>query len=106
MQTLTDMPGGYTETRQDIVEIKLWEVYLLYNRSNLYRTLAAYSIDNGPVEKDHQEGRISFRFMVFDWERSVKQLLYDNRIPVVLTSNPLTAVRIRGTRSPEQVTNS
>ncbi len=97
MKTITDSPAGYKESRQEIIEIKLWEVYLLYNRHNLYNTLSTYSLDNGPVEKDHQEeGRLSFRFMAFDWERTIKQLLYDNRIPVVMQSNTLAAVKVRG----------
>jgi hypothetical protein len=97
MQTTTDTPAGYKESRQEIVEIKLWEVYLLYNRSNLYNTLSTYSLDNGPVEKDQQEaGRVSFRFMAYDWERTIKQLLYDNRIPVIIQSNTLAAVKARG----------
>ena len=99
MKTLTDTPAGYKESRQEIIEIKLWEVYLLYNRHNLYSTLSTYSLDNGPVEKDHQEeGRLSFRFMAFDWECTIKQLLYDNRIPVVMQSNALAAVKARGDR--------
>jgi len=98
MQTSTDTPSGFKDSRQEIVEIKLWEVYLLYNRRNLYNTLSTYSLDNGPVEKGQQEeeGRVSFRFMNYDWERSVKQLLYDNRIPVILQSNTLAAVKARG----------
>lgn len=98
MQTLVSTPGGYKEASQDIVEIKLWKVYLTYSRQDLYRTLSAYSFDNGPVEKDHQEeGRVSFRFMAFDWERTVKQLLYENRIPVVVQSSRLGAIRLRST---------
>jgi hypothetical protein len=97
MQTIIDKPAGYKESRQEIIEIKLWEVYLLYNRRNLYNTLSTYSLDNGPVEKDQQEeGRVSFRFMAYDWERTVKQLLYDNRIPVVVQSNTLAAVKAKG----------
>ena len=97
MQTIVDAPSGYRESRQELVEIKLWEVYLLYNRRNLYNTLSTYSLDNGPVEKDHQEeGRVSFRFMVYDWDRTIKHLLYDNRIPVIVQSNALGAVKARG----------
>ena len=97
MKTITDTPAGYKDSRQEIVEIKLWEVYLLYNRRNLYNTLSTYSLDNGPVEKDQQEeGRVSFRFMTYDWERTVKQLLYDNRIPVIIQSNTLAAVKAKG----------
>lgn len=98
MQTVTNTPAGLKDSRYEIVEIKLWEVYLLYSRLNLYKTLSAYSLDNGPVEKDQQdEGRVSFRFMAYDWERTVKQLLYDNRIPVILQSNAFTAVKAKGT---------
>lgn len=97
MQSFTDAPGGYKESRHEIVEIKLWEVYVLYNRRNLYSTLSTYSLDNGPVEKDQQEeGRVSFRFLSFDWERTIKQLLYDNRIPVIIQSNTLAAVKVKG----------
>lgn len=97
METITDLPAGYKEARQEIIEIKLWEVYLLYDRRNLYKTLSTYSLDNGPVEKDHQEeGRVCFRFMAFDWERTIKQLLYDHRIPVIVQSNTLAAVKARG----------
>jgi hypothetical protein len=97
MQTITDTPAGLKESRPEIVEIKLWEIYLLYNRRSLYKTLSTYSLDNGPVEKDQQEeGRVTFRFMTFDWERTVKQLLYDNRIPVIIQSDNFAAVRARG----------
>jgi hypothetical protein len=97
MQTLTDMPAGYKDSRQEIVEIKLWEVYLLYNRRNLYNTLSTYSVDNGPVEKDQQEeGRVCFRFMSFDWDRTIKQLLYENRIPLIIQSSALAAVKASG----------
>lgn len=97
MQQFTDSPAGFKASGQEIVEIKLWEVYLLYNRRNLYNTLSTYSLDNGPVEKgQHEEGRVTFRFMTFDWERTIKQLLYDNRIPVIIQSNAFAAVRARG----------
>ena len=97
METITDMPAGYKESRHEIVQIKLWEVYLLYNRHNLRNTLSTYSLDNGPVEKDQQEeGRVTFRFMAFDWERTIKQLLYENRIPVIIQSNNLAALKTRG----------
>jgi len=99
MQKITDAPAGYKESRQEIVEIKVWEIYLLYNRKNLYNTLSTYSLDNGTVEKDQQEeGRVSFRFMDYDWEHTIKQLLYDNRIPVVVQSSTLGAVKTRGNR--------
>lgn len=99
MQTFTDVPAGYRDSREEVVEIKLWEVYLLYDRRNLYDTLSTYALDNGPVEKDQQEeGRVCFRFLSFDWERSIKPLLYEHRIPVILRSGTLGAVKSRGRR--------
>ncbi len=97
MQTFADVPAGYKDSRHEIIEIKLWEVYLLYNRRSLYTALSTYSLDNGPVEKDHQEeGRVCFRFLSFDWERTIKPLLYEHRIPVIIQSNALIAVKSKG----------
>lgn len=99
MEKLTNVPAGYKDSRQEIIEIKLWEIYLLYNRRNLYSTLSTYSLDNGPVEKDQQEeGRVCFRFMAFDWDRTIKNLLYEHRIPVIIQSSALEAVKARGTQ--------
>jgi hypothetical protein len=100
MQRFTDTPAGYRESRQEIIEIKLWEVYLQNSRRNLYEVLSTYSLDNGPVEKDHhEEGRVFFRFLSFDWDRTVRQLLYDNRIPVIVQSNVLTDARVPESRT-------
>jgi len=41
-------------------------------------------------------GRVSFRFMTFDWDRTIKQLLCDHRIPVIVQSNTLAAANARG----------
>lgn len=102
MKTFTDAPSGHRESSQETVEIRVWEIYLLCNRHNLYNTLSIYALDNGPVEKEQQEeGRVSFRFTEYDWDRTIKQLLYDNRIPVIVQSNPLAAVRSRGNHEAE-----
>lgn len=103
MNYTTSTPAGFKETKQEIIEIKLWEVYLLYNRNNLFQTLSTYSLDNGPVEKGQQEpGRVSFRFMKYDWDKTIKTLLYDNRIPVVIQSNTFAAVQARGRHEQEE----
>lgn len=70
---------------QDIVEIKLWGLYLLINRTSLYNEMIEASLDNGPVEKNPQTpGRITFRFSAKTWESKIKKLLYSNRIPVIV----------------------
>lgn len=72
---------------QDIVEIKLWGLYLLINRAALYSEMIESSLDHGPVEKNPQNpGRITFRFSARSWESKIKKLLYTHRIPVILKS--------------------
>jgi hypothetical protein len=70
-----------------IVEIKLWGLYLLINRENLYNAMIESSLDHGPVEKNPQNpGRITFRFNAKEWESKIKKLLYSNRVPVIVKS--------------------
>lgn len=69
---------------KEVVEIKLWGLYLLIKSTTLYNEIIESSLDHGPVEKNPQKpGRITFRFSAKDWETKVKQLLYVNRIPVI-----------------------
>ncbi|HEY0743505.1 MAG TPA: hypothetical protein VGD40_18685 [Chryseosolibacter sp.] len=73
---------------KDIVEIKLWGLYLLIKSTALYNEIIESSLDHGPVEKNPQKpGRITFRFSAKAWETKVKKLLYANRIPVIV-NNP------------------
>ncbi|HEY0655802.1 MAG TPA: hypothetical protein VGD65_21855 [Chryseosolibacter sp.] len=68
-----------------IVEIKLWGLYLLIKSTALYNQIIESSLDHGPVEKNPQKpGRITFRFSAKEWETKIKNLLYVNRIPVVI----------------------
>jgi hypothetical protein len=85
-----------SKSANDVVVIKLWEVYLLYHPSNLYKTLSENSIDQGPEHDQNFPGRVIFRFTSSAWEAEVKPLLYEYRIPVTITSNPYTAVRMKG----------
>lgn len=59
---------------QTAVEVTIWENYLLSNRTNISRTLHAYSLDNGPCYVS-DEGRLVFRFTAFDWDNSIEQAL-------------------------------
>jgi hypothetical protein len=34
--------------------------------------------------------------MSFDWDRTIKHLLYENRIPVIIQSSTLAAVKASG----------
>jgi hypothetical protein len=85
MQFIAGTPIGLISDTQEIIEIKLWEVYLLNNRSNLYKVLTELSCDHGPVENvQHEHGRVSYRFLAGTWESTIKPMLYDNRVPVII----------------------
>jgi hypothetical protein len=90
MQFIAGTPVGIISDAREIIEIKLWEVYLLQDRTNLHIALNQFSIDHGPVENVHHEpGRIVYRFMAEDWENDIKHLLYQNRIPIVVKPSVL-----------------
>ena len=87
MQYTANTPGTTRNDSQEIVEIKLWGLYLLINRTSLYSEMIESSLDHGPVEKNPQSpGRITFRFSARSWESKIKKLLYTHRIPVILKS--------------------
>lgn len=85
MQFIAGTPVGIISDASEIIEIKLWETYLLNDRTNLSLALNQFSVDHGPVEStSHEPGRVVYRFMAQDWENDIKYLLYENRIPVVV----------------------
>jgi CheY-like chemotaxis protein len=82
MHRITDIPSGLRRPLQDVIEVRLWEIYLLHNRKNLYDTLCAYSLDKGPVGNDLSASKqLSFRFMLFDWDRTIELMLAIRSIP-------------------------
>ena len=84
MQYVNYKPAGFKETADEIVEVKLWEAFLLYNRHHIYRTLATYALDNGPVESsDPDLATVTFRFTSYDWINTLKDLLSNHNIPVI-----------------------
>ncbi len=88
MKYVNYRPVGFQETADEVVEVKVWEVFLLYNRHNIYRTLSTYSLDNGPVDNDATDlATVTFRFTAYDWFNTLKKLLRDHNIPVIRESN-------------------
>jgi len=86
-----------TPSRQDeIVIVKLWEIYLLYHPANLYKVLTDLSLNNGPEDDQQLTGRVVFRFSKANWDETIKSLLYEYRIPVLIQSNRLQAVKAKG----------
>jgi CheY-like chemotaxis protein len=78
---MNDTPSGLHRSTQEAMEIRLWEIYLIRNRNNLYKTLSDYSLDRGPLQKSDDIERVSFRFMRYDWERTIRAILADNSVP-------------------------
>jgi hypothetical protein len=84
MQTLNSSPSGLRERHEGIVEVKLWEAFLLHNRNNLYTTLTAYAIENGPLDTANSEqATVDFRFTSYDWNNTLKKLLSTHNVPVI-----------------------
>lgn len=84
MQLINKKPSGFKEAEGGIIEVKLWEAFLTYDRHNLYSTLCTYSIDNAPLEKEESElATVSFRFMTRDWDTTLRDLLELHNIPVI-----------------------
>lgn len=94
MEALTAQPSAVSTV--ETIEVKLWEIYLLYHPAQLYKSLSEHSVDNGPAASDPEIGRVVFRFSLDNWENFVKPLLYRYRIPVVLQSKPVLNVATRG----------
>jgi hypothetical protein len=85
MQFIAGTPVGMISDSTEIIEIKLWEVYLLNNRSSLSKLLTDLSCDRGPVENvQHEHGRVNYRFPAGIWESRIKPILYEHRIPVII----------------------
>jgi hypothetical protein len=84
MQYKNSSPSGLRERHEGIVEVKLWEAFLLNNRHNLYTTLSAYAIENGPLDNSNAEqATVDFRFTSYDWNNTLKKLLDNHNIPVI-----------------------
>ncbi len=77
--------GGHTiinDSNIQCVEVVISRTYLRDNTNNLLWTLSVYSLQNQPVKKEHSfDNAEGFHFMVYDWNRTIKQLLEQNQIP-------------------------
>ncbi len=84
MQRMNNSPSGLRQRPEAIVEVRLWEAFLLHNRHNLYNTLSTYAIENGPVQNaSHEQAMVDFRFTEYDWNNTLRKLLAIHNIPVV-----------------------
>lgn len=61
------------------VEVIIREEYLLRNKTNIARTLCAYSLDNGPWHET-DDSKFIFRFTSFDWSHHIEHLLHREHV--------------------------
>jgi CheY-like chemotaxis protein len=79
MHRINDISSGLKRPLQDVIEIKLWEISCTTTQKKICNTLSLYSLDRGPM--GNIQGQLSFRFMLFDWERTIKSMLAAKFIP-------------------------
>jgi hypothetical protein len=79
-ESMKNSEGTKSEIR--CIEILISKKYLQDNRNNLQWTLSIYSLENQPVEMNHAlRNSEIFHFMVFDWKKTIKQLLDKSQVP-------------------------
>lgn len=64
------------------IEVLVSTDSLVNNRHNLQWTLSVYSLEGHAIRKDVPlQGAEAFHFMVYDWNRTIRQLLETNQVP-------------------------
>jgi hypothetical protein len=79
----------------EVVVVKLWEMYLRYSSDNLLDSLCQHSLDSAPFGGAGTTDRLTFRFERTTWDKKVKGLLYKHRVPVSIQLNPLNPLNAR-----------
>ena len=81
------------------VEVKLWGISFLKNQRKILSTLSAYALEGRPFKGDVKDSdQISYRFMSFDWERTVKSLLTMHSV----TFEAISSFEKRGFKDPKK----
>jgi CheY-like chemotaxis protein len=75
------IPSGVRSELYNAIEIRLWEAYLLRSRINLNYILTAYVLRPAATQEPLRDRKISFHFMIYDWEKTIRPLLEANSIP-------------------------
>ena len=75
------LPSGVRLQTHNTIEVRLWEIYLLRSNINLNYTLSAYALEPPVVERHSRDLKVSFHFMLYDWEKTISHLLTQNSIP-------------------------
>jgi two-component system phosphate regulon response regulator PhoB len=65
-----------------VIEVRIWEIYLLRSRINLNGTLSSFALDRKHHSgKNDEYSKVSFSFLLSDWEKTICALLTKNNIP-------------------------
>jgi len=64
------------------IEVLIPKSFIVKSGHNLHWTLSVYSLENHPVTKNRSiHNSEIFHFMVYDWNRTIKELLENLKIP-------------------------
>ena len=78
--------AGNKESTVQCIELLVSKISLERSGNNLLSTLSVYSLENRPLQKKFAaDGCEGFHFMVYDWNRTIKRLLDDFKIPYTVT---------------------
>jgi CheY-like chemotaxis protein len=80
MPRIDNTPSGLKRTSQEAVEIRLWDIYLMRNRNNLYHTLSKFALEITHLSPISVE-KVTFRFLLGDWEKNILPVLTNQSIP-------------------------
>lgn len=70
------------ESKVQCIEVLIPRNFILNSGNNLHWTLSVYSLENHPVRKNRGiHNSVIFHFMVYDWKRTIKDLLERHQIP-------------------------
>jgi hypothetical protein len=69
------------ESKIQCIEVLIPKKAIATNGHNLHWTLSVYSLENQPVKKSRSfHNSDVFHFMVYDWKRTIQQLLEDHQV--------------------------
>jgi hypothetical protein len=76
------MPIEFDEEVVPCLEVSLSKKVIENSGSNLLWTLSVYSLDNQPLGSSVvQSDIISYHFMIYDWQKTIKHLLDEAGVP-------------------------
>lgn len=74
------------------VEVLISKNHVGDYHDNIFWTLSVYSLENQPVKMNRDVNDFEiYHFMVYDWKRTIKQLLDDRQIPYSIIQQFSTA---------------